>query len=38
MLDVGTGEGLRDDGLAGTAIRDLADKDANLDSAELVRL
>lgn len=39
ILDVGTGEGLRDDGLIGTAIRDRAtDRDANLDSAELVRL
>lgn len=39
MLDVGTGEGLREDGLTGTAIRDLAaERDANLDSVELVRL
>lgn len=39
MLDVGTGEGLREDGLIGTAIRDFAaDNDANFESVELVRL
>lgn len=38
ILVVGKGEGLRD-GLTGTAIRDLgADREANLDSVELVRL
>lgn len=39
MLDVGTGEGFRDDVLTGTAIRVFAiAREPNLESVELVRL
>lgn len=39
MLEVGTGEGLREEALTATAIRGLAtERDPNFDSVELVRL